>query len=127
MTESRYVPGVCNIGDAEIAERNKVGWIGIIVTVILGTILGVLHTAYYWKLILFIPAFLGAMGFLQAWMHFCAGFGLQGVFNFSTEVRKTETIAQTQYRVKDRRRAIAILVYSTFIAAAITALVCVMY
>jgi hypothetical protein len=115
---------VCNIGDAEIAQRNMIGWVGIGATIILGTILVYLHTALYWKLILFVPAFIGATGFLQAWMHFCAGFGMQGVFNFSSEVRKTDTVAQAEYRAMDRRKAIMIFIYAVLIAAAITALVC---
>jgi hypothetical protein len=126
MNESRYVPGVCNIGDTEIAQRNKIGWIGIGITIVLGTVLVYLHVAFYWRLIIFLPAFMGAAGFLQAWMHFCAGFGMQGVFNFSSEVRKTDTVAQAEYRAMDRRKAIMIFIYAALIAAALTVLVCLM-
>jgi len=42
-----------------------------------------------WRLVIFIPAMMTAIGSLQARMHFCAYFGMQGVFNFSPEIGKT--------------------------------------
>ena len=28
-----YIPGICNIGRAEIVKRKQAGWIGVIVTI----------------------------------------------------------------------------------------------
>jgi hypothetical protein len=44
---------------------------------------------------------LSTEGFLQTAFHFCAGFGMQGVFNFGAEVGKTETVEQAEFRQND--------------------------
>jgi Na+/melibiose symporter-like transporter len=70
-------------------------------------------------LLLFFPAAIGATGFLQAALHFCAGFGMQGVFNFGPQVGKTDTVEQAEFRLKDRRTALRIGLYSMAIGIAI--------
>ena len=32
---AEYIPGVCNIGPAEIARRRRAGWTGLVATVVL--------------------------------------------------------------------------------------------
>jgi hypothetical protein len=112
MTE--YKPGVCNIGSAEIAKRKHAGWIGAGVTAILGLVIFWLRVPAVWRLSLFVPAFFAATGFLQGFMHFCAGFGMKGVFNFD-QVGQTEKIEQEEYRTRDRRKAQQILACSALI------------
>ncbi len=124
MNKSEYVPGVCNIGDAEIRQRRRMGWIGLVVTVVLALLLEVFHANVLWKGFLVFPAALSTTGFLQAWMHFCAGFGMQGVFNFSSEVYQTDTVAQAEYRALDRKKAIRIFIYSILIGAVVTLIFC---
>jgi hypothetical protein len=58
-----------------------------------------------WRLLLFFPAMIGATGFFQAAFHFCAAFGMRGVFNFGSEVGKTDSVEQAEFRLKDRRKA----------------------
>jgi hypothetical protein len=60
-----------------------------------------------------------AIGFLQARMHFCAYFGMQGVFNFSPEIGKTDTVEQAEFRAMDRRKAWRIITYSAIMGAAV--------
>jgi hypothetical protein len=100
-----YIPGVCNIGNAEIARRNQVGWIGAAITSVPWIVLFVARVSAPWRLLVFLPAALTASGFLQAYMHFCAGFGSRGFFNFGPEVGKTETVMQAEFRKKDRKKA----------------------
>ena len=121
-TKTDYIPGVCNIGPAEIKKRQQAGWLGVASTIVLWGALYVLQAPAAWRLLLFFPAMLGAMGFLQAALHFCAGFGMLGVFNFGHEAGKTETIEQAEFKRKDRQKAIQIGVYATLIGIA-TALV----
>ncbi len=111
-----YVPGVCNIGSAEITRRKRLGWIGVGATGILGSVLVFSHVPALWRLSLFVPAFIAATGFLQGFMHFCAGFGRRGVFNFGAQVGKTEEVEQAEYRRKDRQKALQIFAYSVLIA-----------
>lgn len=110
-----YVPGVCNIGPEEINMRKKVGWTALIVTIVLWLGFSYLHLSKYWFLILFFPAAMSATGFIQGFSHFCAGFGIRGVFNFSKEVGKTDTVAQAEYRAADKKKAQKIFLQSILV------------
>ncbi len=117
--QDQYIPGACNIGKSEIERRKQGGWIGLIVTVILYAILAYFEIPRIWRLIIFFPATMAVIGFLQARMHFCAYFGMVGVFNFGPEVGKTDTVEQAEFRAADRRKAWQIIIYSVFIGAAV--------
>ena len=114
----KYIPGVCNIGPAEIKRRMRGGWFGLGLTVLLWLAFIVFHVSAPWRLTLFLPAFTGAEGFLQAAFHFCAGFGMQGVFNFGSEVGKTEPVEQLEFRRRDQRKALLISLYSALVGVA---------
>ena len=114
----KYIPGVCNIGPAEINRRRRSGWFGLGLTVLVWLAFWIFRVPAPWRLTLFFPAALSAEGFLQAAMHFCAGFGMQGVFNFGSELGKTETVEQLEFRRKDQRKALLISLYSALIGIA---------
>jgi hypothetical protein len=76
-------------------------------------------TPQVWRFFIFFPASLAATGFLQSTLHFCAGFGMKGVFNFGAEVGKTDTVLQAEFRKKDRQKAYFILFLSVIIGAAL--------
>lgn len=118
---AEYIPGVCNIGTAEIRRRRQSGWIGVGATILLWAVFLVFRVPAPWRLTLFVPAMLGATGFLQAAFHFCAAFGMRGVFNFKSEVGKTDTVEQAEFRRKDRQKARMIGLYSALISAAVAA------
>jgi len=122
MSNNEYIPGVCNIGPAEIAMRKRVGWIGLVVTVLGWAALSFFGASPYWQFILVIPASISATGFLQGYLHFCAGFGMRGLFNFGTEVGKTETVQQQEFRAKDKKRAQQIFIYSILIGVIVALL-----
>jgi len=105
MTTSEYIPGVCNIGDAEIRTRRNSGYLGLAVTIIALIVLVLLPISPWWRLLLIVPAGGAATGFLQAGMHFCAGFAMRGVFNFEGDTHHTDTIEQAEYRRADQRKA----------------------
>ena len=107
-----YVPGVCNIGPAEIARRRRSGWIGAVATVALWAVLAVLDAPPVLRLLTFLPAAMSAAGFLQAALHFCAYFGFSSLFNFGPEVGKTDTVAEAEFRKQDRRKAWQIVGYA---------------
>lgn len=120
--KQEYIPGVCNIGRDEIRMRWMTGWIGLGITVALwlGFILNSSPAA--WRLFLFVPAYLSAIGLLQASMHFCVAFGAKGLFNFKPEVGKTESVDQAEFRAKDKAKAIQIMLMAGLAAATVTAL-----
>lgn len=118
MTQNKYVPGVCNIGEEEIRKRKQSGWMGLIATILLWTVFIWLDVPATWRLTLFFPAMMSATGFLQAYMNFCAYFGFASLFNFG-DVGKTDSVSQAEFRAKDRRRAWQIVIYSVLVGAAV--------
>ncbi len=121
MQTQKYVPGVCNIGKSEIARRQAAGWIGLALTLVLFGVLAFIDTPRSWRLLIFIPAMMAAIGFFQARMRFCAYFGIRGVYNFE-DVGKTGSVLELEFREKDRRRAWQIIIYSIIAAVLITTL-----
>lgn len=121
-TSSKYVPGVCNIGPAEIKRRRQTGIAGLILTVAAGVLLVASDVPAVWRLLLFFPVAASASGFIQAKMHFCAHFGFSSLFNFE-DVGTTESVELAEFRKKDRRKAWQIVLYSVLIGltVAITA------
>jgi hypothetical protein len=117
--KTEYIPGVCNIGPAEIRRRRQSGWIGLGLLVLLWAAFLVFAVPAPWRLLLFLPAMVSATGFLQAAFHFCAGFGMRGVFNFGSEVGKTDTVEQADFRIKDRRKARLIALYSALVGVVV--------
>jgi len=115
--EEKYIPGVCNIGPAEIKKRKQAGWLGLVATIILWMAFIWFDVPSAWRLLLFFPAMMSATGFLQAYMHFCAYFGFASLFNFG-DVGKTDSVSQAEFRAKDRRRAWQIIIYSILIGLA---------
>jgi hypothetical protein len=109
--EGKYIPGVCNIGPAEIKKRKQAGWTGLVAAVILWAAFFWFDVPALWRLFLFFPAMMSATGFLQAYMHFCAYFGFASLFNFG-DVGKTDSVQQAKFRAKDRRKAWQIIIYS---------------
>lgn len=120
-TQDKYIPGVCNIGRSEIKRRELTGWLGVIITVAFYSLLVYLGAPRLWRLVIFIPATVAAIGFLQARMHFCAYFGMRGVFNLSPYIGEIETIDLEEFRAADRRRAWLIIIYSAVIGVVVAA------
>ena len=116
--QSDYQPGVCNIGPAEIARRRRAGHTGLIAAVGLVAALVLIGAPDWTRLLVGIPAIISASGYLQAHLHFCAGFGSAGVFNFG-ELGPTERVQSAADRARDRARATQIGVASFAIGIAV--------
>ncbi|WP_375388780.1 hypothetical protein [uncultured Amnibacterium sp.] len=106
-----YIPGVCNIGPAEIARRRRSGYGGTAVTAAVLAVVFATGAPKPVRLLAVLPASLGATGFIQAATHFCAGFGMRGVFNFG-DTGATDTVEQAEFREEDQRKARRILAAS---------------
>jgi hypothetical protein len=119
--QQEYIPGVCNIGRAEIRQRLVVGWVALVATSALWAAFILLKFVPPWRFVLFFPASLAATGFLQAAWHFCAKFGLRGVFNFGSDVGQTDTVEQAEFRRQDRRTALKIIGLSALVGVIVAA------
>jgi hypothetical protein len=117
----QYMPGTCNIGPAEVALRRRVGHTGLFITVVLAAVLLALDAAPAWRLLLALPAAMGAAGYLQASLRFCANFGFRGVYNFDA-LGHEQRVAAEEARAQDRRRAVLVAVASAVIGLAVALL-----
>ncbi|MEO6109833.1 MAG: hypothetical protein ABIP50_02390 [Candidatus Saccharimonadales bacterium] len=107
-----YIPGMCNIGPAERRMRRIAGILGAVVTLALLALLVVNDVSIWWRLILIIPAAGSATGFLQDAMHFCAAFGMRGMYNVINSAGVVDNVELEEYRLKDRRKALQIVLLS---------------
>jgi len=118
---NQLIPGVCNIGRAEIKQRLRIGWASAIFGVVALATLIAFQTVPAWRLLLLFPASLAATGYMQAAWHFCAKFGLKGVFNFGPNAGKTDTVEQAEFRRQDRHTALKIIGLSMLAGAVVAA------
>ena len=117
--QREYVAGACNISKEEESLRVTAGWIGTGLTVAATLAFLALHVPAVWRLTLFLPAVMAASGFLQAGMHFCANYGMRGVFNVAAEVGTTRKVEQSEFAQKDRAKAWQILGLSVLVGAVV--------
>lgn len=112
----KYIPGVCNIGPAEIRMRRNSGIVGIIIVLVMFIVFYFLDVHPLIRVFAIgLPATLAASGFLQAQLHFCARFGMSGLFNFGDDIRRQESVDQQEFRRKDQKKAITIITISAVI------------
>ena len=112
-----YLPGICNIGPAEIARRRRAGHVGLGVAVGLLAGLLAIDAPSPSRLVIALPAAVAASGYLQARLRFCAGFGSRGVYNFG-ELGTTLQVEDDEARRRDRARSSQIGLASVAIGAA---------
>jgi hypothetical protein len=112
---SVYQPGVCNIGPAEIRRRRLSGWIGLAVAVVFLVVAFAFAWPPAWRLLVALPVFLAAQGFLQAAFHFCVGFASRGLYNFGA-LGSEESVQDAEFRKQDQRKAMQITLLATGIA-----------
>jgi len=123
MANPAYIPGVCNIGPKQIKVRQLFGLVGVMFFLATWAVLDHLLASIAWYWLLILPATVASLGYLQAYYHFCADFGMRGVFNFSPNIGIADTPIQAKFREQDRQKAILILKQSFGFGIIITALV----
>jgi hypothetical protein len=92
---------VCaNIGPKERRLRNQVGVIGVAITLLLIGALLETHVPRVWRLTVFFPAFLSAMGFLQARAQTCVRFAREGIRVLSDNRDNAEKVIEPTMAAK---------------------------
>ncbi|MCY7417475.1 MAG: hypothetical protein LH650_03090 [Chloroflexi bacterium] len=109
-----YQPGVCNIGPAEVGRRRRAGHTGAILAIGLFIVLVALGTPALWRLLVALPAAIGAVGYVQARRRFCAGFAMQGVFNLG-ELGSQTSVADPDAARRDRAAALRLFAEAAII------------
>jgi hypothetical protein len=92
--------------------------VGLAASLILFAALLAVGAPHLVRLLLVLPAGVAATGYLQAQLHFCAGFGSAGIYNFG-ELGAVQKVADEQARRRDRRRSLEIGVASLVIGLAV--------
>ena len=118
---SDYISGVCNIGPSEIQQRKRVAIGGLFALVISYISLVVAGASTSARFVLFVPAMIASVGYVQARKKFCLAFGFMGTFNFG-KVGQLSKIQSAEEKRADRKTALSILGKSLVIALAITAI-----
>jgi hypothetical protein len=119
MSEAtNYIPGMCNINPAEIAKRQRIGVIGLTATVLLLVVFISFDAPWWIRLILLIPAFTSATGFLQAKNKFCVGFA--GANMHHADGGEAVKITDTKSLLLDKIKARKINLQAFLIASIVT-------
>jgi hypothetical protein len=122
MAVSEYIPGTCNIGKAEIRQRQIVALIGLALSV--SALIGFLSTkaSPSIRLGIFLPLTIFSVGYVQSRKKFCLAFGFMGTFNFA-RLGKMSKVVDKASLAADRKTALIILLQSLGLSAAITAVI----
>jgi hypothetical protein len=119
---SAYIPGICNINPREIARRRRAGYLGLAIFVALLAILVLYGLPTWSRVILFIPAILSTLGFLQAQKKFCVAYGAAGTQNATSGSEHASAIPDHESVATDKKRARQLKLQAAAIAAIITLL-----
>jgi hypothetical protein len=118
----QYIPGSCNIGKSEIRQRQVVALIGLALSV--SSLVGFITTSASQsvRLGIFLPLLVFSIGWVQSRKKFCLAYGFMGTFNFG-RLGKVSRVADKAAMAADRKTALAILLQSLGLAAALTLIV----
>ncbi|MFZ2322404.1 MAG: hypothetical protein WAV89_01780 [Ignavibacteriaceae bacterium] len=117
---NNYIPGVCNIGKEETKKRKQAGIAGLILTILTYSFFVYFEVSKGVRFLIFIPAVISAVGFIQARMHFCAYYGLAEIFNFDS-LGKSSKVENNESVKKDKKRARSII-YSAILIGIVVGL-----
>jgi hypothetical protein len=99
-----YVPGICNIGPAEIARRRRSGHVALVATAGLFIVLVGIDVQPIVRLVVAVPAAVAAACYLEVRYRFCAGLGSLGLFNFG-ELGHHDAVVDPADGARDRAMA----------------------
>jgi len=122
MSATEYIPGTCNIGKAEIRQRQVVALIGLLLSV--SSLIGFIstHASANVRLGIFLPLTIFSIGWVQSRKKFCLAFGFMGTFNFA-RIGKMSKVVDKASLAADRKTAAIILLQSLALSATLTALI----
>ncbi|MGZ3863871.1 MAG: hypothetical protein ACXVPN_02025 [Bacteroidia bacterium] len=120
-SEENYIPGVCNIGNEQLAKRKRFLAKCIAITIICVVFIEFFHANKFLRLLMFFPLTLTSVAAQQVLYKFCYRFGLTGLYGFG-KVGDDTKIVEGQFRELDRKKSQKMIVSSLLIAAAIAVL-----
>ena len=117
MSETNYIPGVCNINTAEIAYRKKAFYLGLAMGIPLLLVLVAFKATPALGILMFMPVWIGAIGYLQAKNKFCVGYAASGVYNDDDEYAKVAKVFEEESKRLGQAKARKMNVQALLIGA----------
>jgi hypothetical protein len=106
VAEELLDAGVCaNIGPRERRLRNITGVIGTTVSILFASALLEVHASRPWRLVLAVPVYTAAIGFLQARAHTCVAFARKGIRVLGDSRTGAEQVVDEAMRQQIARQA----------------------
>jgi hypothetical protein len=103
---SAYVPGVCNINPREVAYRRKASIIGFAITVVMYIVSLLLNFPNVIRgVLVFLPLFIGVIGYLQVKNSFCVSYGAGGKQNATPGSEAAIEVTEADARRADKSKA----------------------
>lgn len=112
---AEYIPGSCNIGPAEIRQRQAVAILGFTLFIASSLALFGIDAPRSTRLGLFFPLLVASVGWVQSRKRFCLAYGFMGTFNFG-KLGKISRVSDKQSKRADRLTALSILVQALIYA-----------
>ena len=95
---------MCNINKAEVAYRKKAMWAGVGISAVLLIALVALSAPVLTRLLLFVPIYVAAIGYLQVKNKFCVAYGSSGKQNASEGSDVATTIEDNAALAADKKK-----------------------
>ena len=122
-----YKPGACNIGKNEIKKRYAFGVAGFALTAVLLFLYLYYNVSVGLFILLIIPLFAGFEGFYQGRLHFCAGFGMAGKYDFKGTRNEAGRVKDRKQHRLDVLRSMSIHIYSLYSAETVIVLLLIIH
>lgn len=124
MSETYYIPGVCNIGKNEIRKRYLASLVGFVLVLLITYFLVSFDIFIPVSLVvLFFPFLLAFEGLFQARWKFCAGLASKNKYDFRGTADIKGTVEDEKDHWKDMQTAMRLHVYSVFLSLLFTAII----
>lgn len=98
-----YIPGTCNIGNEEIAQRRMPVIVIAAIWIICICLLQFMGAGKWWRLITFLPAAAFGISVQQLTSKFCIAYGMKGLYNFG-EAGKASQVQNAEFLKKDKEK-----------------------
>ena len=119
---TNYVPGVCNINKKEITYRKKAGYFGLGLAAVMAAALLGFGLNRYLRVVLIVPVFIAAIGYLQTKNKFCVAYGASGRQNADEDSSQASNVSDSHAATTDKKKAQKMNLQAAVAAVIITAL-----
>ena len=96
---------MCNINKAEVAYRKKAMWFGVGLSVVLLAVMVGLAVPIAVRVLLFVPIYIAAIGYLQVRNKFCVAYGASGKQNATDGSDTALEVAEAEAKAADKKKS----------------------